>query len=300
MSRNALATGLVTFSLLWPISGLGAEAASRSSSPAAPRWRTAYGQAWKAAQQSGKMLLIWFRGAENPDLSAAVDRAFAEDAAVRSRLGDYVLLRVPVGATILSSGKKVRLLEHPAFAEMHGHEGLAILDLADKRRATFGRVVSAFPFMQGKYYRFHVGYLPVILSLPPGTITQRTMIWAVRVHPERPESTDGKQSEILAAEACQHCQYQAQICVQGHHRWSGRFQRIRRLLGGLFAPVEVVAESWPNQTLLDSCLDCVASWRQSSGHWGAVRRRHALYGYDIRRGRNGIWYGTGIFSGRWR
>jgi len=88
--------------------------------------------------------------------------------------------------------------------------------------------------------------------------------------------------------------------VQGHHRWDGRFQRIRQFLGGLFAPVEVVAESWPGQTMIDSCVDCVASWRQSPGHWQAVCGRHAYYGYDIKRGRNGIWYGTGILSGLWR
>jgi hypothetical protein len=39
----------------------------------------------------------------------------------------------------------------------------------------------------------------------------------------------------------------------------------------------------------------VASWRQSSGHWRAVSGHHAAYGYDIRRGGNGIWYATGIF-----
>ena len=57
-----------------------------------------------------------------------------------------------------------------------------------------------------------------------------------------------------------------------------------------FARWEVVKD------LIDSCIDCVASWRHSPGHWGAVRGRHRLFGYDIRRGRNGIWYGTGIFA----
>jgi hypothetical protein len=59
---------------------------------------------------------------------------------------------------------------------------------------------------------------------------------------------------------------------------------------------EVVAESWPDQNLIDSCIDCVDSWRHSPGHWRAVRGRHRLFGFDIRRGRNGIWYGTGIFA----
>jgi len=59
---------------------------------------------------------------------------------------------------------------------------------------------------------------------------------------------------------------------------------------------EVVAESWPNQTMLDSCVDCVDSWRHSSGHWQGVRSPHRAYAYDIRRGSNGIWYATGLFA----
>ena len=122
------------------------------------------------------------------------------------------------------------------------------------------------------------------------------MIWAVRVHPENPASTLGQKNRILAAEAKSHSRYQARLRLQGHHRWENRFHRIRRLLGNQCTPIEVVAESWPEQNMIDSCIDCVASWRQSSGHWSAVKAQHALYGYDIRRGENGIWYGTGIFA----
>jgi hypothetical protein len=83
--------------------------------------------------------------------------------------------------------------------------------------------------------------------------------------------------------------------VQGHHHWETRFHQVRFQANAGEAK-EVVAESWPDQNLIDSCIDCVASWRHSSGHWRAVRGRHRLFGYDIRRGRNGIWYGTGIFA----
>jgi hypothetical protein len=48
--------------------------------------------------------------------------------------------------------------------------------------------------------------------------------------------------------------------------------------------------------MIDSCIDCVQSWRHSPGHWRGVAGRHRAFGYDIRRGRNGIWYGTGIFA----
>ena len=59
---------------------------------------------------------------------------------------------------------------------------------------------------------------------------------------------------------------------------------------------EECAESWPGQGLLESAIECVRCWRLSSGHWAAVRAEHRCYGYDIKRGNNGIWYATGIFG----
>ena len=139
----------------------------------------------------------------------------------------------------------------------------------------------------------------MLMDLPPGSVTQRTMVFAVRIHPEKPASTLGEADPVLYDEAASHSQYQAQIRVQGHQQWESRFHRIISRLFGRGTPgtpCEVVAESWPNENLVDSCVDCVASWRQSSGHWSAVRAQHASYGYDIQRGSNGIWYATGIFS----
>jgi len=60
----------------------------------------------------------------------------------------------------------------------------------------------------------------------------------------------------------------------------------------------VCAESWPGQGLLRAALECVRCWRLSPGHWRAVSSRSDAYGYDIKRGSNGVWYATGIFVNR--
>jgi hypothetical protein len=278
-------------------------AAPLSAEPAAPTtedtealtWHDDYGHAYDLAKKEGKMLLINFVPTGSNGWQQELERAIAANPAWQEKLRRVVLLRLPQGAQITSGGNSVRLLSHPSFGEMHGQSGLAVLDLAHPKMPYYGGVVSAFPFTTSKYYRWRTDYLPVILELPAGTITQRTMVWAVRVHPERPASTTGAMDGRLAGAAQQHCEYQARIGVQGHHRWEGRFHRLRALLGR-GAPVEIVAESWPGQNMIDSCVDCVASWRHSSGHWNAVRTAHSVYGYDIRRGNNGIWYGTGIFA----
>jgi hypothetical protein len=259
-------------------------------------WLNDYGKAYTKAHREGRMLLVNFTAAGHP-YQQQFEQTLAERKDLRDLLAPFVLVSLPTDAQVQLQGHSQRLLSHPAFAEMHQQPGIAIVDLAHREQRYYGRTVSAFPFSQGKYYQWNIHHLPVILTLPPGTLTQRTMVWAVRTHPERPASTNGMMDPVLAAAASSHSAHQAQIGLQGHHRWESRFHRLRRLLGGGL-PVEVVAESWPGQTLADSCIDCVASWRQSSGHWNAVRNWQSGYGYDIRRGSNGIWYATGIFVTR--
>jgi hypothetical protein len=266
-------------------------------------WHTNYARAYQAARRSKRMLLInfvpdqstHFATTEAARAQRGLEKKIVADGRLRQQLAEVVRARLPRDVKIQFEGKRTRLLSNAAFQHLEGQPGLAIIDLAHEGAAYYGRVVSAFPFRSGKYYRWRPEHLSVALSLPPGTITQRTMIWAVRIHPERPASTAGQKEPQLAQAAASHSQHQANLGVQGHHQWESRFHRIRSMVGA-GAASEVVAESWPGENMIDSCIDCVDSWRHSSGHWRAVRRRHRLYGYDIRRGRNGIWYGTGIFA----
>lgn len=185
------------------------------------------------------------------------------------------------------------LVGNPSLVEMRRGPGVFVVDHTGGPLT--GRVVSILPRASGKYYRFSPSHIDQLASLPSGTLTQRSMILAVRIHPENPQSTFGTCHPTLCQEAAAHSAHQARIRTQGHHNWGTRSQRIVSNAGGAGSASEVCAESWENQDLLDSCVDCVASWRQSSGHWNAVRSPQSAYGYDIRRGSNGIWYATGIF-----
>ena len=137
---------------------------------------------------------------------------------------NYILVDLDRDATIKTGDKTVVLLKHAAFAEMLGRQGVAIIDMSHQKAPYYGHVVSTFPFSPGKFYRTEA--LSIILNLPPGTLTQRTMIYAVRIHPEAPASTQGQFHNVLAEEANRHSTYQASITLQGHHQWDARFQRI--------------------------------------------------------------------------
>lgn len=182
------------------------------------------------------------------------------------------------------------LLASPALRELRGGPGVFVVDQAHP--AWLGRIVSVLPRTAGRYYEFDPADLALLADLPPGPLTQRSLIFAVRRHPDSPQSTSGACDQMLCDAAAAHSTHQATLKQQGHHGWQARSQQ---LAAGRGSASEVCAESWPDQDLLDSCVDCVACWRQSAGHWAAVSQPQNAFGYDIRRGTNGIWYATGIF-----
>lgn len=264
--------------------------------PAAQVVHTNYQKAMKEASEDRKMLFIYFHDHRPTAAQRAFERDTLANVEIQEKLKRYVFVKLPRDARISVGGKSVALIQHTAFAEMLGRQGVAVIDFTRPGSDYYGHVVSTFPFTPGKFYSKEA--LSIVLDLPPGTLTQRTMIFAVRIHPEAPKSTQGQFHNVLAHEAKQHADHQATILLQGHHSWETRFHRINAQLPGGVLAQEVVAESWPNESLVEACIECVDSWRQSPGHWGAVRSRHPLFGYDIKRGRNGIWYATGIFGRR--
>jgi hypothetical protein len=259
-------------------------------------WQTNYAKATAVAEGANKMLFIRFHDSAADGPSQRLKTEALDDPQVRGKLQDYVCLQLPVDAKITVQGKSVVLLEHEAFREMLGKPGIAIVDYRTSDAKLRGLVTSQFPVTDT--LRYTPEQMAVILTLPPGTLTQRTMIYAVRIHPDRPASTDGKMLPTLLEEAQSHSQYQANICVQGHHFWESRFHRIRsRMPRRAGLPREVCAESWGGENLVDAAVECVRCWRLSSGHWSAVSSPSRFYGYDIKRGGNGVWYATGIVDG---
>jgi hypothetical protein len=258
-------------------------------------WFTDYADAMRAAKAQQKMLFIWFCGAPKSQFGDRFEVATLANQRIRNLLTRYVSVKLPQDFAITVDGKDVRLLDHAAFQELHHSPGIAIVDLENEGTEHYGYVVSTLPFTPGKYYRFRPEHLVEALDLPAGTLTQRTLVFAVRIHPEKPASTRGSIDPNLVSEAKSHSSYQASIRVQGHHRWGERFPRLSRLLFGLECQ-EVVAESWPHEGLVDAAVDVVDSWHHSPGHWQAVYSNQNRFGYDMKKGSNGIWYATGLFG----
>ena len=274
--------------LAWPVAG----ADERPNI----EWTADYHAGLDQAENRHAQALLWFydpsREEENERLQAEI---FGQPEITRLIFERFVAIKLSRDVKIMSGGDEITLLNHPAFAEMHHTAGLAIVDMAEPNGPLYREVVSVYPFTHGS---ISAEKLAVLLSLPRGTLTQRTLIFAVQTHVESPASAAGEYSPILAHEAEDHARHQARIAIQGHHNWNTRFHSINaRLPSGLLAQ-EVCAQSWPGQNLLEAAVECVHSWRQSPGHWSAVSSRQALFSYDMQRGANGVWYAAGIFASR--
>jgi hypothetical protein len=265
-------------------------------------WRTDYRAALAEARQRNAMALLWFIDPQRPEATDSQESDLFRHKEVAELLDRYVPLKLSADATISAvlpadeagtTTRDLRLLDHPAFAEMLGQRGLAIVDLRDPEGPYFHQVVSVLPLGKRSITPRH---LTALLSLPDGSLTQRTLIWAVWTHAEHPLSASREPSPLLMREAASHADYQASVGAGGHHHWGERFQRINAQLPEGLVPQEVCAESWPGQRLVEAAEECVHSWRQSSGHWDAVRQAHPLFGYDMKRSAGGTWYATGIFA----
>jgi hypothetical protein len=258
-------------------------------------WKNDYREATVRAKVEEKLLLLWFCDPKQKDENEKWEAAVVGNPEVQRRLGGIVPVKLSLDATVAGSEMEpgIVLLEHTAFAEMLHKPGLAIIDMRDEASPHFHHVVSVYPFVRQPISR--AGFL-ALLDLPSGSLTQRTLIWAVRTHSEGPKSATVEYSELLAAQAESHSRHQASINLQGHHHWDQRFQDINSRLGIGMVSREVCAESWPGERLVEAAEECVHSWRQSSGHWEAVSSPHACFGYDMKLGSGGAWYATGIFG----
>lgn len=222
-----------------------------------------YAAAYAEAQSSSKMLVV--------NVGTTYDLASTNDRYAK----DFVFCQVDKDASIQVEGKDVKLASHPSFSDMDGL-GIAVIDLKNEDHK--GQVVSVLPLRHTTAHQ-----VQAIFDLPAGTLTQRTLIWAMRIHPEAPQSTYGAAAPELMAHAQNHSQVQANSNNQHHNLPVG------------IASSEIVAESWPwNHNVVDAAIDIVNSWRQSPGHWGAARSSWSSYGYDMKT--NGSkWFATGVF-----
>ena len=268
-------------------------------------WETDYEYAVRSAKLSTRYLLIYLYADSNQDLPEALnlvpvisacrefETAVLDDGFVRSGLDKYVMLKLPMDAEITSEdGTKKPISTLPGFEHLVEHPGLVVIDFAHRDTPQYGEVIGILPFLRGECPT--AAQTETFLNLPPGTLTQRTLTYAVRIHPDQPLSSNGEPSPVVVREATAHALYQAERGVLGHQNYGERSYRAREILGG-GSPSEICAQSQSGLSLFEGAIASMRLWRNSGAHWAICRKSQTYYGYDMAHGKNGCWYAVGFF-----
>ncbi|MDR2346860.1 MAG: hypothetical protein LBE18_12425 [Planctomycetaceae bacterium] len=279
-------------------------------------WFDDFEEAKSVAQASNKNLLIYFSATGSnytPIVEAGsrqvrnrgqlgslsqicneFERNVFETEEVINMMNQFVVLKIPVDKKIINdNGGEVLLIETPMFKEMVGHPGLAIIDFEDYDKPFYGELIGVLPFINfAAPTQFHIA---TFLTIPSCKLTQRTLTYAVKIHPDRPQSADGNIDPTLLIEATGHAEYQAKNRILGHQNFSARSSRVRAVLGEGIS--EVCAQSGLYSGHFEAAIACVRGWRGSPAHWRCVRAKQKYYAYDMVKSSNGVWYATGLFVG---
>jgi hypothetical protein len=258
-------------------------------------WQVDYAAAYREARQDRKMLFIFFRDDQRPRIADFYESDVLTSRELAAQLESVVRLVLPLTAVRPDHDPDEpdrTLLSHGSFKYMYGRQGIAMIDLTDPESELYGQVVSAHPFTPGLHYT--VRGTRLVLGLPKGTVTQRALIYAVRLHPAAPVSTtDGKCHRYLCKAARDSSQLMAAYGSVGHHDWGTRQSEISVQTGR--TAMEVAAMSG-NQNLIGAAIELVDQWYGSPSHWGIMSAPAAIFGYDIVRDAAGNWWGTGLFA----
>jgi hypothetical protein len=215
---------------------------------------TSYDEASLAARGSGKMLVVEF-----DDNDGCINESLP-----RPKLKECIRCKLNTSSP---------LLQKPGFSQLGGRGIAFVKD---------NEVVSILPAAY-----FNPGYLDAMLELPEGTLTQRMLVWAIRIHPERPRSTNGTADPNLMQHCASHSARQAAANNQHHD-----------MQYAAFVTHEVVAETWPwHKDVASAAIDIIDAWRHSPSHWSAVSGSFRSYGYDmVYSPRGGKWFATGVVN----
>lgn len=258
-------------------------------------WHVDYAAAYREAQTERKMLFIFFRDEAHPRIADFYEHDVLANHELVEPLKAVVRVVVPLTAVRPSRDPEIpdrTLLSHDSFKYLYGRQGIAMIDLSHPDSDLHGQVVSAHPFTAGLFYT--VRGTKIVLRLPRGSVTQRALIYAIRLHPAAPVSTtDGKCHNYLCKAARDSSQLMANYGSVGHHDWGTRQGDIAAQTGRM--AMEVAAMSG-NQSLIGAAIELVDQWYGSPSHWGILSTPAVFFGYDLVRDASGNWWGTGIVA----
>jgi hypothetical protein len=250
-------------------------------------WQTDFAAASQQAVDEKKYLVVLF------DVSG--QRPLLQDVALPRDQHVFVRLTTDSERPAESEGA---IRDEQLFQALRTPGGLAIIDYAHRDAPYYGEVVSVLP--ENKLDRVRVYEL---LSLPPGTLTQRTLTWAVRIHREpslRSADGDFHPTLVKAASDVVTSMLKGPAPRMQNSMWVTPVndERFRVKVGGssLYSATFPAGRDERLLEITHAAEDLVASVMQDKTHYGRTLAASAsAFGFDMiydKRGR--CWYGVWV------
>jgi|GEM_PF-1855923 len=234
---------------------------SKETTEPASEWSTEYVAAYQRAIAERRFLVMLFRD----PVSSAGDVSIDGLPAAADVPGFDEVVRVVVPTTMPVPGQPSesasRLLDHRSFRHLQGEAGIAIVDLTRTDSPNFGRVVSAFPGATGRDEI--IAALQPALSLPDGTISQRSLSLALRTSLLQSAFVGLEHDSRLNDLANRNSRYMAHLDQTGRFETEKRRDAVRRDFGNDAQLRELVFATDSAATIQAAASQAVEHWRSS-------------------------------------
>lgn len=246
------------------------EVATEEASPAKPpetqlaavKWHEDYLSAYQEAITKKSRLLMLFRDRAEPD-SVTTSTSGVGAPELQPLLEGFVRVVMPVNF-VAPGGKAGEspklLLEHRSFRHLGVRPGIAVVDLTDSTSPTFGRVVSAVHQPENGKYTPEI--LAEMLKLPAGSVSQRTLLLAVRTSVRNGGVSTLESSPLLNKLAGRNSRLMAYYGKSGSFEQENRQQAVAAVYGEDVELQELVYAADSATSIQEASIQAVQSWLQ--------------------------------------
>jgi len=263
-------------------------------------WHDDYLRAYSEASREQRYLLMLFHEFSVGDESDfSPDLIFAPS--MRPMLEQFSRVELPLNAAMPTSPESDStdiedalpelLLNHRSFRHLGPRPGLAIVDLTDPESANHARVVSALPLPASG--AFDSDQLTLVLNLPEGAISQRTLVFAVQSIVPDSSLARTKLSPSLTALAHRNARYQAIDQPIHESEKQARQEKIVEEFGPDVELQELLFASEAGMSIHDAAEGAVAEWTSSPDTLDLLTTPMTASGMDMFQSpESGRWYVT--------
>ena len=263
-------------------------------------WHEDYVAAFAEASQRKQYLLMLFRDkTETRPRQSSASSLFAPS--LQPMLEQFIRVELPVNTAMPATFESTAtadqndlpqlLLNHRSFRHLGVQPGIVVVDLTDPESANYARVVSSIPLPGDGL--LSTDELMLAFNLPKGTISQRTLLLAIRRNVPDSSLSMREFSATLVEQARRNSRMMAHSEQSVSFEQDLRREAVVREFGPRVELLELVFATENRTTVQDAALQAVNSWSASSDSFEVLTTPAKAMGMDMFQSpETGRWYVT--------